>query len=98
MLSIISHYHFNIEIITELGRRKVRKMKYNDFYSILLRSSVKKVIVKSQKRNEMIVLDIFTHTGVEILFSSSTKNTRSKLYGVLFSVSLTIAFLLFDKQ
>ena len=46
----------------------------------------------------MIVLDIFTHTGVEIPFSSSTKNTRIKLCSVFFSVSLTIAFLLFHKN
>ena len=44
----------------------------------------------------MIVLEVFTHTGVEIPFSSRIKNTRIKLNGVLLSVSLTIAFLLFD--
>ena len=49
-----------------------------------------------KKAIQMRVLEVFTHTGVEITFSSSTKNTRIKLYGVLLSVSLTIAFLLFD--
>ena len=44
----------------------------------------------------MIVLDIFTHTCVEIPFSYRMKDTHTKLYGVLLSVSLTIAFLLFD--
>ena len=39
--SISRDYHFNIEIITELGSRKVRKMKYNDFYMILWRSNEK---------------------------------------------------------
>ena len=44
----------------------------------------------------MTVLDIFTHTCVEIPFSCRMKDTHTKLYGVLLSVSLTKAFLLFD--